>query len=751
MADELSVELIIDDTKATVKLDNFQQKMKLVSDDITRVGGDKTFAGKMTIDLEKLSRQADETYKKFKEVANVRLDNGQIGNLTKEILSAQNRSRQLATDIINIRKELANPNRKSSIAFLTDELRAAEKEADVLNRKLSTVQSAGNGEADAKTHGRIQGYGMLIRHATGGYVDETQLNVGIQAAEGLGISTAALASVAVVAGSVAVAGAAVYDVTKRIRDEAERRLKVEENIASVQNRQILASQEISKAQSEFLAKAAENRQFNRALQTDDVDSLKRQRDDLIARQKTISQTKGVIGEDKKTVTFVANTDYTDITQQVNAINAQIDQINVNKINQSNDAFHKNFENYSKSADQAVEAAKKHLVLLEKQKEKFIDLRETLASGVSKEFDNPLVKMMADFDSITEKARKEFGMFGDEVVKKIAAIEKANLTKAIGVQIFENNFQALKYSQNARQLQAMPETQFASFQRAVDKFSMSVDFISKDSSLSRNITENGYYLNNYNPNNPKSFNEYNKRFFNDDTSDIGLQIRHAIEDVGKIKSLDLDGTGALGKGIAADRILSLIPSLDELVKRLSSPYTRDDARQLLAVRQQALFDSREAQRQKFEDSLQQAKNQEFGKKFAYEQIDLINKNSALTDAEKAQRRLSVTDALGNDLDSGLQQQRIKDFVSAANGKKTQEAEAFKFVKEIHGYLKKWADAKNGLPVDIGNQAVVNVNVNSSGGAKTSKLPKLPSPSDTFKSTLGDGTFEGGTFYDEYGNR
>ncbi len=149
--DTLAVELVISDEKATVKLDNFGQKIKLVNSDINALGGQTSFAGPVTRDLTELSKRADAAHKTFQDIAKTRLDAGNVGALTREIIGAQQKSRTLAQDIVNIRKELANPNRSSSIAFLTTELKAAERELDNLNRKLRTVRTSppaavGNGQ-----------------------------------------------------------------------------------------------------------------------------------------------------------------------------------------------------------------------------------------------------------------------------------------------------------------------------------------------------------------------------------------------------------------------------------------------------------------------------------------------------------------------------------------------------------------------------------------------------------------------------
>jgi len=57
--DTLSVELIVDDQKATVKLNGFGQKIKLVTDDINKIGSGNPLAGKLTTDFDALSKRVE--------------------------------------------------------------------------------------------------------------------------------------------------------------------------------------------------------------------------------------------------------------------------------------------------------------------------------------------------------------------------------------------------------------------------------------------------------------------------------------------------------------------------------------------------------------------------------------------------------------------------------------------------------------------------------------------------------------------
>src|SRR5262245_27286019 len=125
MSDSLTIELLIEDEKADVVIGRTKQRLQDFARETEKIQPQIKFRvnNENFIDLDKLQKRASETRNAFEAITKTRLDSGQIGSLTKEIVSATQRSQQLHRDIINIKSEIASPNRKSSIAFLTEELR----------------------------------------------------------------------------------------------------------------------------------------------------------------------------------------------------------------------------------------------------------------------------------------------------------------------------------------------------------------------------------------------------------------------------------------------------------------------------------------------------------------------------------------------------------------------------------------------------------------------------------------------------
>jgi hypothetical protein len=334
--------------------------------------------------------------------------------------------------------------------------------------------------------------------------------------------------------------------------------------------------------------------------------------------------------------------------------------------------------------------------------------------------NPLVKLMSDFETTTDRAEKQFGSFGKKVVEQIASIERANLQKAINLQNFQNNLEALNLTQDAEKLRATPENQFAPFQRNLETVERKVDSLSKIFQLNRQINEAGFYANQFNPNNPRSFNQ--SKGFDDGTA----KIRNAVSDILGLKSLDIGSTGIFGKEAVADKILDSIPSRDELLTRLRDPRTSGDAQFLLSQQFSALQVKRQAEQQKLNDFLENQKFLEFGKKFANDKIGLIN-NSNLTDAQKAEQRLAVTNALGNDLDINLRRQKAEDLLATAANKQKETEEAKKIATDtrdaVQAIVKQLAE--KGIKIDGGIGVTVK---NETNGAADVSVDRASDQSD-----------------------
>lgn len=771
MPNEVRTRFIIEEGDAPRKVQNYEKNLNNLAD----AGGNSlnritafansttnlsapTFAADLSKDFNKLTSQTNSLQKDFSSLAKERLNSGEVGSLTKEIVRASERSRQLQADITNIQKELSSPNRKSSVGFLTEELKAAQRETESLNRKLNSLP--GNvppgGDTSTKRFGssnRLSTFqkqnlsyqinDVLTGLASGQNPTQILAQQGGQIAQifdpaQIAAFASKYAGLVTILGAGAAALALTYKITGDIRAEAERRLKAEELITGAINKQIIGNRESLKNLREMREEAERSRVFAGQLQNDSPDQLKSNR--ATAERLLNLNPQGENAERyKKTIV---------------EIDAQLAARRQNSIGSANDSFNQRNESFKKSQQDAIESEKRleadRQSLAKKRAEdakKLVgDFRDTFIS--LKSVDNPLVKMMTDFETAAERAKEKFGALGDSVVDKIAAIERANLTKAVGLQTFENNFKALKFDQEARVLAAAPERSFAPFQRNLELVERKVDFVAKISDLDKKITESDYYTNRFNPNNPKSFEESRMSFAERARGGAGgLQLKDAIQDILALQNISLEGTGIYGKNVVADKVLSAIPSRDDLLKALKSPFAdvRGNADFLLRAQGSALSDRRQFETQKFNDFLEDQKTTEFGKRFAREQISLIDQNRSLTDAQKAQRRLDVTDSLGNDLDAGLKRQRITDFVESRNEARNQAEQAMKIAAETRDALK---DVLNqlrdkGVKIDGSGSAIELLLKNESNAG--AELKPAATARDTQKAY--DDAYAGGTFYEQ----
>lgn len=216
-----------------------------------------------------------------------------------------------------------------------------------------------------------------------------------------GIGVASLA----VFGTVAAAGLAVVKITQNIREEAERRLHVEEKIASAINNQILGQQQALKDLQKARDFAASDDFFSRDLKNDSLEQLKQRRATIEQLIKLTPQTLPVI-EDGKFVSK-ANENYERLQKRLLEFDAQIRTNPYEKNAAAAKAFDERFENFQKNQEKnreyENEAAKKSEADrkkreedLEKSKEKIKDLGKTYTSV----FDNLLQKTNSNNPFVT---------------------------------------------------------------------------------------------------------------------------------------------------------------------------------------------------------------------------------------------------------------------------------------------------------------------------------------------------------------
>ncbi|HEX8636809.1 MAG TPA: phage tail length tape measure family protein, partial [Pyrinomonadaceae bacterium] len=435
------------------------------------------------IDLDKLEEKAAETRKAFAGIAAQRLDSGQVGMLTKEIVRASERSRQLSGEIAAIKRALADPTRKSSIAVLTEELKAAEREADQLNRKLNSLPS-GDGRPSAPSRGTAPGGGgnvklsgfqkqnlsyqindVLTGLASGQNPSQILAQQGGQIAQifepaQIAAFTAKYASLVTVLGAGAAAIALTYKITGDMRAEAERLLKVEEQITSAKNNQILASKKLREELQKSRDEAEEDRRYQSTLDRGaTVEDLIKRRENLQRLQNLTPETLPTVENNK--LVQKENETFTRNAEQLKRYDADIYALREKREKAAAEAFNNRFkletksqESEFKAQERAIKAQEKFNKSVEDGKKKVDELGKKYSSTFDDLFarsqkENPFVSVFSEGEKALKSLRENLkGLDADLQAKAVSVQQKIN-SNALFETRLDNNLSIFDLRERAR--------------------------------------------------------------------------------------------------------------------------------------------------------------------------------------------------------------------------------------------------------------------------------------------------------------
>lgn len=315
---------------------------------------------------------------------------------------AADRARVLYGALQDIRNLASRTTDPKIFASLQSQARIAEAQIDRLQNKMQRVVAGRTGAASRVAAGNQafqQGLGTAAAIGSGFLPPEAGMALGI-GQEALAAGVVSGAGLAVI-GSVAIAGAAIVKVTKDIRTEAERVLRVEEQIIAARNKQILAGKQILEDLKKQREEAQQSREFGRFL-SDGSDSQIEARRSIAQKLLNLNPT-GPNSEQNK--------------QEILALDGVIDQRAQQKIAEADAAFNRRFE-LRKSAEAdaarfAVEQAKKIAESVKEGTEKVKELGKTWRDAFvdlagQSNTDNPFVRIFIDsqkaIDDLKEKLK-----------------------------------------------------------------------------------------------------------------------------------------------------------------------------------------------------------------------------------------------------------------------------------------------------------------------------------------------------------
>jgi hypothetical protein len=457
MADNLSVDLIVSDDKAEVKISGINQKLETTADKATKAsnkvesfsdslkrlntevvsGGAQAsvFGDKYSRAFSDIEARAEKTRKAFAAISQQRIDKGQFDLLTQNAIVADKKIYDLLTRLRSLKKESSDPANATYFKQYQNSIRETEAELIRLERMQSQIarqpsggafsQSSASGAGENSKIPKLRGYGFLFREFAPTGVNETAVNAATTAAEIAGVGTATLA----VFSAVAIAGLAVVKISQNIREEAERHLKAEEMIQGAINNQILSQ---SKALADFKklrAEASEDRQFNRELPTASLDELKNRKATL---DKLLTLTPATLSDKP-------NEDFEKLKKQILVIEAQIEQIPLDRQKRANDSFSQRWEGFRKSQQDSIEFEKK----VQKERNEETEKAKQKVKELQKQYESV-------FDTITAKSNKDnpFVLLLTEADKSMRALREN--TRGLSEDL-RSAFEKMEQSQNRLKL------------------------------------------------------------------------------------------------------------------------------------------------------------------------------------------------------------------------------------------------------------------------------------------------------------
>lgn len=346
-------------------------------------------------------------------------------------------------------------------------------------------------------------------------------------------------------------------------------------------------------------------------------------------------------------------------------------------------------------------------------------------------ENPFAKVFSDIAGLADKIRtipKEFQALAEQIEKTRLANELSKIRYSVGSG-------ALRSEQEARRLALTPDTETNGFQGRLQATQQEAAIRAGLANAEREARNAGYYASGYNPNNPKSADEFfSRRGFGQANNEFVNKSGNLLEDIAAIQKTNLRDTGVYGRGAVAGQILNLVKDSDvpDLLKQSSGfGQGAENARRLLTERANATSAQRDLKRQEFDDFLQKQQFVALGRKEAEERLSELKNAKGLTDRQKNQEFLNLTSEIGvENLNPALKKGRINALNADATFKREQEKELLNKVINISDAFDKVVGA-NGIKAVFGETPFLNVGLTVEGKPANVTQTKAdrPNPADT----------------------
>lgn len=455
----LTVDLEFNADSGNRSLDGFRAKLENTDKAINNLGSGSSVLKQFGSQISAVTKQTENLSKSFSLVAAQRLDNGKVGELTRSIVAASERSRQLHADIASIQRELAKPQKNSSMLSLVAELEVAQREADQLQRKLNNLDRNGAPGANPRKLSNFQktnlGYqvnDVLTMAAMGAdpmQILASQAGQIIQIFDPAQIAAfaAKYASLVTVLGAGTLAIAATWKITSEIRKEAERRLKYEEQIQTAINKQIIGQRE-GLATMRALEAESKRKDLNAFLGKDTIQDL----DAKIATLRRLGALIPAVENGAENPNFTRNRE-----QLSSLLDERRDLLTAQREAQDN-TFRQNAENRQKAQEAAAAAARKRAEdtakKVEKINSKLLEMQESASSTLEQiaakaGADNPFVRVFSEAGKALDHLRENTKGLSADLVNTFETMQKQQNSLELFSARLENRLKSAELRRDAQ--------------------------------------------------------------------------------------------------------------------------------------------------------------------------------------------------------------------------------------------------------------------------------------------------------------
>lgn len=415
--DILKADLEVNERDAFVKIDKFYSKLRETATGIDSLGKNSTFAAGFTRQLDEVSKKAEKTRASFAGIVRFDTNNNSLDGLSRAAIRLESETAKVKQRLADIRAVNTTGKDTGFLRILSDDAEAAERNLSRLDAQAERLAGrretrSGGGAARAGGGGGRRGglseFNRALLEVTDDFAP-AGFNRPFNAVgkEFLKINELSIATLGTF-GAIAAAGYGIVKISQSIREEAERRLKAEELIASTVNRQILSQAQGLKDLKEARDEAQNSRDFNRTLGGSTLEDLARQKA-FLERLRDITPAT-LPGVENGKVVSKPNEAFTKISEQLLAIDARRDDLPRINAARADASFNQRNEDFKKSQQDSIEFEKRRqaefVKSVQKGKDKIGELQKTTESLFAGLFQsagasNPFVAVFSEADKAIE--------------------------------------------------------------------------------------------------------------------------------------------------------------------------------------------------------------------------------------------------------------------------------------------------------------------------------------------------------------